>query len=706
MSVLSTLIVKLGVDAGGFREELEHSAAQAAKFGDSIQNVGKVALGVAGGAMVALGGAVAVLGPQMISAASDLNESVSKANVVFGSAISTVDAFAASSATSFGIAKQAAYEATGTFGNLFTTIGLGKSQAADMSVDIVKLASDLASFNNLKTAEVLDKLRSGLVGETEPLRSLGVNINEAAVQAKALSMGLTKGKAPLTDAMKLQARYALILEQTKTAQGDFARTSDGLANTQRILSATFKDISADIGTAFLPVVLGVAQAVQPLVKSLMPGLQSALKKIEPIATSVGNSIGVFVDVLTRTGDPIAAIRGALDNFPDLRSTFDGMVAGVQSFIATIQPTIDQVTGWISQNISLKDVLTALGIAIASVVIPAIISIVAAAAPIVAAFLILVGVAALLRTAWENNWGGIQEKTAAVWAWLQPIIVDLVAWLRKNIPAALQALSNFWTNTLLPAIQAAWNFIQTSVFPMLQNLWNWLSVNVPAAIQTLTNFWNNTLMPAIQAIWSFVQTYLLPVFIALVDLGLHLVELAVAALAALWTTVLLPAMQTIHKFIDEKLMPIFNTVAGIVRDVLGKAFLWVAENVFPVFEKAIDGIIRGVQFLIGIIDDAIAALNKLTGNVNASPVMGHSPSLLETSLLGINAAMSDLSRMAMPRLAEAFIPATAGYILPNGASRTGPAFSAAGMRGDVNLYGDVVVYGHERTVLEELQALVV
>ena len=106
-----------------------------------------------------------------------------------------------------------------------------------MSEQLLRLGADLASFNNLEVGDALDKLRSGLTGEAEPLRELGVLLSEDAVQAEALASGLAESTKAITEADKVQARYNLILKQTATAQGDFARTSTGLANAQRIISA-------------------------------------------------------------------------------------------------------------------------------------------------------------------------------------------------------------------------------------------------------------------------------------------------------------------------------------------------------------------------------------------------------------------------------------------------------------------------------------
>ena len=207
-------------------------------------------------------GAVIVGLKKAVDAASAMNETTSKTKVVFGGSSKAVTDFAKNAATSMGLSRQEAMEAAATFGNLFVSMKIGAPQAAEMSTEMVKLAGDLASFNNASPADTLEALRSGLVGETEPLRKFGINLNDADLRQKALSMGLVKTtKDVLPPAIKAQAAYALILDQSKTAQGDFARTSDGLANKQRILSAQWKDAQATIGSLLLPAMLTLVSAM-------------------------------------------------------------------------------------------------------------------------------------------------------------------------------------------------------------------------------------------------------------------------------------------------------------------------------------------------------------------------------------------------------------------------------------------------------------
>lgn len=254
-----------------------------------------------------------IMGGLSIKAASDLDESANKAKVVFGEAIGVIDDLAKTSAQNLGISKQQAYESAGTFGNLFVAMGITQDKAAGMSTGILKLAADLASFNNIKPEEALDKLRAGLVGETEPLRTLGVNLSAAAVEARAMGMAHKNSAAQLTTADKAMASYAIILEQTQTAQGDFARTSDGLANSQRILKAEIANQSAEIGAALLPAYSQMLNIVGQLV-SWFGGLSDETKTVMIVIAGVVATIGPLLVISAKL---ITSIR-------TISSVFKGM----------------------------------------------------------------------------------------------------------------------------------------------------------------------------------------------------------------------------------------------------------------------------------------------------------------------------------------------------------------------------------------------
>jgi hypothetical protein len=253
-----------------------------------------------------------------LNAASDLSESMNKVDVVFGKSAKVIQEWSKDSATAMGISRNEALQGAGTFGNLFTAMEIGQKPAADMSQGLVQLASDLASFNNADPTEVLDALRSGLVGETEPLRRFGVQLSAARVEQEALNMGLAKSGEELTAAQKAQASYAIILRDTEKAQGDFARTSDGVANQQRIAAAQFKDTAATLGNNLLPIgqkVLGWATALTERFNELSPGTQKLVLVLAGLAAVAGPVVAAIGGISTAVGflaaNPIVLLVAAV-----------------------------------------------------------------------------------------------------------------------------------------------------------------------------------------------------------------------------------------------------------------------------------------------------------------------------------------------------------------------------------------------------------
>jgi hypothetical protein len=227
---------KAGYSLRTFDKALSNGVVKLAKFG--------AVAAVAGG----------IVAKQLVASASSLQESLSKVNAVFGSSANQVVAWSETTAKALGVSQRAALEAAGTYGNLFQAFGLGAPEAQAMSIRLVELAADMASFNNVPIDDALLALRSGLSGETEPLKKFGVALNETTLKAKALEMGLiSTSKGTLPQLIKTQAAYALILEQTAIQQGDVARTSDGVAFKMKSFGAQVEDVKGQIGTALIPI---------------------------------------------------------------------------------------------------------------------------------------------------------------------------------------------------------------------------------------------------------------------------------------------------------------------------------------------------------------------------------------------------------------------------------------------------------------------
>jgi len=242
-----------------------------------------------------------------IAKASAAAETVSKSRVIFGDASVQMEAFGDRAAEAFGLSKQAAVEAGASMGNFFVGIGQGQAEAEKMSESLVGLAGDLASFNNLDPTAVLDKLRSGLTGEAEPLRSVGVFLTEAKVKAKALELGLVDAHGELTEGAKVLARYQIILDETGTAQGDFGRTADGLANSQRKLNAELDNAQARLGANLLP----AAQAATQIATFAVNVLDNIVTWTREAGDAVGHAAGDFINDYRGAHTAVDTLAGKL-----------------------------------------------------------------------------------------------------------------------------------------------------------------------------------------------------------------------------------------------------------------------------------------------------------------------------------------------------------------------------------------------------------
>lgn len=259
---------------------------------------------------------------ESVSLASDLSETVSKVNVVFDEQADAILRWGETASTALGMSKNTALSAAATFGNLFKAMEIGSLDATHMSASLVELAADLASFNNMDPTEVLDKLRAGVVGEVEPLRSLGVNLNQALIEQKALELGLWDGVDALDAATKAQAAYAIIMEQTSLAQGDFERTSGGLANQQRIMAAQWEDLKTKLGMVFLPVVTEATTKINEFLSALMDpdmSFETFMEKADTAAARLIKGLGDSINNWVASDGPqqlADSLIGWLDTIGD------------------------------------------------------------------------------------------------------------------------------------------------------------------------------------------------------------------------------------------------------------------------------------------------------------------------------------------------------------------------------------------------------
>lgn len=232
-------------------------------FEDSDTKMSKAAK-VSGMALAGAAGAAALWGKEAIGSAGDLAETSSKVGVLFGDQADAIEQWSSTADKAMGQSQQQALDAAATFATFGKAAGLQGPELTDFSTSLTGLASDMASFSNTTPDQAIEAIGAALRGESEPIRSYGVLLDDATLRNEALRLGLIKTtKDALTPAQKVLAAQAAITKQTTAAQGDFARTSSGAANKQRILSAEIANLTAKAGSALLPAftaVLGVLTA--------------------------------------------------------------------------------------------------------------------------------------------------------------------------------------------------------------------------------------------------------------------------------------------------------------------------------------------------------------------------------------------------------------------------------------------------------------
>ena len=436
-----TLNVQIVADTSGFDSKIDQSARELDNFSDQIKSAdksankfGSVMAGIAqgvgqgiAGMAVSAGAALLQFGADSVSAASDLNETLSKTDVLFGDVSDTIKEWSQTTATAFGQSQQQALDAAATFAGFGRAAGVTGDELVDFSTSLSELASDLASFGNTTPEQAIEAIGAALRGESEPLRAYQVLLSEATIKARALSMGLVNAEVDalalsrateavekaqraynesvakfgessieasdasrdmeqaglalekvlggqveeLTAQQRLLATQAEIFAQTTAAQGDFGKTSGGLANQQRILDAQMQNLSTTIGSMFLPAWLAIVTAVNTFVQATLPPLQNAIEgQIVPafnafgavLASVFGPAIAVISDVLAGFGqgimtdaiEPLNFFNGWIGrNMPRIQQIVSTVLGAIASFWEahgqTIVDVVDTYLGWVFNN---------------------------------------------------------------------------------------------------------------------------------------------------------------------------------------------------------------------------------------------------------------------------------------------------------------------------------------------------------------------
>ena len=314
---------------------------------------------VAGFSAVKIGKALVDLGKDALEAASALNEVQNVVDKTFGSDAAQIDKWAKQAGTQFGLTETKAKQFTSTLGAMMKSSGVASKDIVQMSTDLAGLAADMSSFYNLDFDTAFQKIRSGISGETEPLKQLGINMSVVNLEAFALSKGITKAFNDMSQGEQTMLRYQYIMQATADAQGDFADTSDGYANSLRLLESNVEALKTALGGTFISIAEKATGALNSFIQILTPKQASKTvldtfaeidlntdDKLERIreTASEAQSLVDELDKINRSKIDEAGLK--IETFADELSKIDlkqGKAEAMRQFLAVLTENIDVVS---------------------------------------------------------------------------------------------------------------------------------------------------------------------------------------------------------------------------------------------------------------------------------------------------------------------------------------------------------------------------
>ena len=317
--VVAEGVVVIDADAKGIgpkiAKDLDDNQGTVAASG---QGIGRSIFGGVVGGFAALGGAKIVgdfLGGA-ISGASDLNETLSKSQTIFGANAGVLESWASGAAQAVGLSKAAALDAAAGFGNMFTQLGFTGDEAAGLSQKVVQMSADLGSFNNVPTADVADRMSAAFRGEYDSLQALIPNINAARVEQEAMAATGKTNAAELTAQEKAAAVLAIVQKDGAAAMGDYSRTADGAANTQKTLTASLEDQQNKLGQTLMPIwqnFLGfLTDTAIPVLSAIVDWISQNAEWLGPLSLALGVATGaVWLFNIALNANPIMLIITAI-----------------------------------------------------------------------------------------------------------------------------------------------------------------------------------------------------------------------------------------------------------------------------------------------------------------------------------------------------------------------------------------------------------
>jgi phage-related minor tail protein len=709
-TALSNLLALLALDNSAYLDGLTSTKASTDSFADKLSNVGGA---VVVGALSAAATAITAVGIAAWNAGETMDEAMDTIAIATGAVgpeLDTLEDDFKSVFASVPTDAKSAADVIGILNSRLDVTGPALQNLAEPLLEVSRLLGGDAKENAELFARVMGDWSLPTEDASASLDALFVAAQQTGAPLNSLMQRIVQYGAPMRNfgfsfeqSAALLAKWEaegvnveLVMGGLRTAQGKFisqgkdmntglwktvdaiqnaATQTDALAIATKIFGAKAAGDMVDTIRAGKFDIEALTQAMMDADGAIMETGASTMDwgekwtifknkatlALAPIGGKMMEGVGKAMDAVVAIFER-ADVQAGLTKFTEMIGNF--ITKAVEFIPILIQGFLNFITFLQNNQGIVIGILAALGVAALAWGITTAIAAWTALVPLlplIAVILLIAGVAYLLYEAWTNNWGGIQEKVATFWAWLQPILQNLWDWLSINVPLALQTLKGWWDTV----------------------------------VTALTELWVNVLWPAITAVWEWMSTTLFPFYQALGEFLGAVFGKVLEALAGIWQNVLAPALKLVFEWLSEKLQPAFkwlsdfwtNTLQPIVQDIAA----WIGEKVVGAFQS--------LSEKLAIVTDWLREMAAKLQNLELPDWMTPgSPTPWEIGLWGVQEAMQSLTQSDLP----AFDAAVSLNAEPFGASGS-VAVNPAGL----NVSTETAEDGGptDRLILEDLRRMI-
>ncbi|MEK4239061.1 phage tail protein [Paenibacillus sp. FSL H7-0714] len=597
-------------------------------FQRQLSGISGTATNLVGSAFKGLGGIIAgafavkelvTFGREAINLASDLQEVQNVVDVTFGSMAQDINNWSKSMLQGFGLSELSAKKYASTMGAMMKSSGLAGVQMEGMSKKLTELSADMASFYNLSNDMAFEKIRSGISGETEPLKQLGINMSVANLEAYALSQGIRTSFQNMDQASQTLLRYNYLLSVTGDAQGDFARTSNSWANQVKLMGEQWRIFQGTMGAGFINILTPILKGLNWLIQKLQIAAQY-FKAFTALlfgdSTSIGGG-GAAVAPITETADAVGGMGNAAQDAGKKTKKAANEIKGSLAGFDQLNMLADKTAGSLGDA---GDAAAAAGGAdLGGMALGGAIDLGTLDVTVDPYMQKVQGIINDTKTLFSGLWSTIGSGWSELRPAMQPF-VDMMTPISASIGSMKETMTDLWQNTLVPmGTYLLGDFIPNlvtgftqSFAPVIANAlvgaFQLLDTTLSHVSTTMNELWNTTWLPNLELVKGAM---------------LEAMPQIAASLDSLIQNTILPAADfflndfalPISKTILEVFVPIFATTAAEAIRIFSDTFTHAVNEMNDLWTNTyLPNLTKLRDVILEVLPEVGAAFDKLLKEV--------------------------------------------------------------------------------------------